>query len=353
MTTTTLFPYRTINGPADDAFALSLESYDGPIEIDALNHRLILTEHPSTTVELTFRMRLSVADAEHCLPLGGKVETSVQLGARVVSRQSRFRYFEEVPASSITRIDSGAGNKLDCLLTILLDPSKCRGKVSIEPLAVLGRTLTPPERSSDRAFAKGSILGWAETWEVIFDLEAPPPGRGIPIRWASFIDQYPRNPERHTDLFAIEDGPGILLNSAKAGLHETLHSRARTGAIARVRDMVNHQIVLQAWTSMIGASLLDFQREMANLTDPSAAEVLDEMQPWKRQVILDWAMHLVPGVPDVHDAVEAIQQSLTDGGQDFMTLVVPSAIQSRFKTSKSFDSMMVEFADRLRESSND
>ena len=350
MTTATLFPYRTINTSKCNVEVAHVAPLD--ITVDAGKRRLFSAEPLNGLVEIRYKISLPISEVTPCLPPGSSVESLVNLGVRAVSVKSRFRQYFRAADVVISRVRAGDAGFLDGQVSVVLDCAMCRGKVILEPLVILDQNLQRGGWSEERAFAKGSILGAMEEWEVIFDVGEPPPGRGIPIRWTSFKVHFSESPDRHSNLFSIEKGPIILLNSDIDGLHQTLHSLAKRGPIARVRDMVYHQIVLQAWTSLIGSTLQAYQRAMTDHAGSSAVYILDELEGWKRQVMLDWVTYLA-GNADVPDALESLKQTLAESNGDLMTDVVPSAIQSRFKTSKSFDGMMKEFSNRLQGESHD
>ena len=345
MTTAILFPYRTINTSKCNA-EISHVAPQG-ITLDADNRRLYSAEPLKGLVEITYRLSLPISEITPCLPPRSPVETLVKLGVRAVSVKSRLRQFFSATDVGVSQSGVGDAGFLGGQVSVVLDCAMCRGKVMLEPLVMLDQNLPKGDWSEEMAFAKGSILGAGEKWEVIFDPEEPPPGTGIPIRWTSFKLHFHESPDQHPNLFSLEKGPMILLNSDIGGLHETLHSEAKRGPIARVRDMVNHQILLQVWTSLIGSTLQAYQRAMMDNAGSTAVSILDELEGWKRQVMLDWVTHFF-GNADVSDALELLKQKLDEPNSDLMMDVVPSAIQSRFKTSKSFDGMMLEFSDRLK-----
>lgn len=336
MSTRTLFPYRSLVG------GITVEMLSAPqgFHLDDVNRRLIRIEDPGSVIEVQLRLTAPLFELSSCLPAGTDPVSLSELGVRSIGRASRFRRFDRPIEGAIVDAQS-----ISAEVIVRLDVAECRGKIEIEPLLLLAREVEPSRRVDGLAYARSSVIATGESWELILDLEEPPPGRGLPIRWVPFSERFANTPDQHSDLFALDPEPCILLNSDKDGLHETLHSKATHGPIARVRDMVNHQIVLQGWTSLIGSSIASYLVVMTDDPDMSPFEILEELSGWQRAVIREWAPYLARNA-SADEALSVLHDLLAQRA-DLMIDEVPRAIQTRFGTSKSFDGMMTEFANRL------
>jgi hypothetical protein len=337
MSSKTLFPYRSLLEQIDVQLIRTPKEFS----VDSASRRIVRIEDFTNPVEFVFSIQIPVFELSACLPAGAQIENMVQAGIRAIGKAARIRQLY-LPESGI-EADSGAAL---AEISVVIDPMKCRGKIEIEPLILLSQEIEEPNRVPGLAYAKSSVIASGEKWQLIFDLEEPPPGKGLPIRWVPFTTKFSDSPERHTDLFALDSEPCIFLNSDKDGLHETLHSKATNGAIARVRDMVNDQIVLQGWTSFIGAAVGTYVAVMAENPDWTPVEILEEIIGWQSAVIKEWAPYIA-GNASIDEALVVIHERLAEGF-DLMLEDVPCAIQSRFKTHKSFDGMMTEFGNKLR-----
>lgn len=317
------FPYSTspdgislsiIPGPPATANGLSVDAW---------------SDEPDLT-KLALTIRISLDKIKRLLPTDESVD-SLRAWVRISSTSSRQR--QRHPISLIETQDASLELRRD----------DWTGSVTISCVITRHDSRAPSE---GLAADRGAVLAWSDDWVIHFD---PPVITGLgttfPVQWINFkeSDEF-LSVQDH--LFVLreegEEGlPEIVLNSGFVGAHPILTSKGTRGRNARIRDSVFSQIGHQAWTSVLGSIVIELGATADELMDPSGWDDLrPETAEWKASVVDDWAPFLFPEVDRAAAADRVAAAAISKNFSDILIARIPSAIQRRLKTYRSFTGMV-------------
>lgn len=217
---------------------------------------------------------------------------------------------------------------------------------AVEFRACLVRTadnLDLPDGYANRA---GAILAWSESMRVLFDEPRLPPGDYLRVAWRDFAGSEEWLQRQCDHLFAVDaatDIPVVILNQGVPHAYQVLTSRANSGRIAQIRDAAFYMIVHQVWSALIADALVRMSETRMG-DEENTALALDELPPWQRRLLMDWAPKLYPE-EDVEDALPrliATTMRAGDWSRDLLYRRLPEAIQRQYRTWRGFRGLVQE-----------
>lgn len=229
---------------------------------------------------------------------------------------------------------------------LTLDRATWSGLVEVDASLVRTKDAATP----DGAWARRAhmVVGRAPQVRVDVDEPARPPGDSLAIEWADFATSPVAALNRHPDhLFALRskegEAPVLYLNQGVEGAVPTLTSTGSTGHKARARDAVFQMIAHQVWSSVLSSSLCELKDNMLTDDDVTLDDALDQLAPWMRSVVEQWAPWLFPDSgPD--EVLHRVWE-LVEGGkwEQLLTERLPTAIEERFDTTRGFRGLVKEY----------
>lgn len=325
------YPY-----PVCQDLGLSIDSTEPELGMDASTNYLRLWEVPADKWALRVIVTVPEDAAARVLPESEREEPPMDLVLTLRSTTSRRR-----DALSFTYQPGETRHEL------VLDADVWSGVVDVD--ASLVRNRHADDARGPWARDAHMVLGRAPQVRIDVDEPPRPPGESLEIKWADFATSPLAALNRHPDhLFALRespagDAPVLYLNQGVEGAVATLTSTGATGHKARTRDAVFQTIAHQVWSSVVSSSLCELKDNA--LTDDAITpdDALDQLAPWMRAVIEQWAPWLFPDT----DQIEAMQRvwELVEGGkwEQLLAERLPTAIAERFDTTRGFRGLVTEF----------
>lgn len=205
--------------------------------------------------------------------------------------------------------------------SFVLDKLDWRGELSINAMLVLKKKINPIKQY---ASAKGSQLGWSQTYKVYFDEpEEKSSGEGIDVKWESFKSSklYWLNKNYQKDVYTLDvknsgKPPKLYLNDDIDNHLKTLLKleTKSSGMKSIIRDLMYQNISSTVFAQLLTDCLNDLDKlikEEKNSSEKSIAieNAWDELKPWKQNMVKNYADRIIPDCRK-KDALENLKEKL-------------------------------------------
>ena len=213
------------------------------------------------------------------------------------------------------------------------DKDALRGSVRVQ--AILVRTKDLAQESDGRfAALTGMRLASSNVWTIQID-EMPSIDSFIEIKWDDFSKPKNQFLNAHPDvvyyLDFTQDPPVLWLNEAIRDLKTIIHSSARRGQTASVRDALFHSIAQPVWMSLI----MDVVNTLADEKGEPSLE-------WQKSVLRQCARLVFPDNSLENAQEEFVKQAKDPSQVSTLLQELLAALQKKLKVSKSTESLLGE-----------
>ena len=187
--------------------------------------------------------------------------------------------------------------------------AECVGDMTFE--AVMVRDQSRVVHGGQYATESGSRLAWSQERSILFDRPLLHAGTALSFNWVSFSSEAdPELNARKNQMcflrYSGENLPTVFMNRDMGQEFEDLLQNSQNGVKLRSQQAVEGILQMQIWNSILMAAINSYQNESASVAadsmedddDESVLAVQDMSPGWQRDLLLEWAPHLLPDVSD-------------------------------------------------------